>query len=75
MSGLFGYPWLTLLIAIALALRYQAWELVAIGIFLDLLWLPDHVSLANMPLATLIALGLVVIFEPLRRQLLTSSRF
>lgn len=64
--------WVPLLIAIILCARYRAWEVVGIGIFLDLLWLPSPVFEhgALVPYATIVALFLILVFEPLRRRLL-----
>lgn len=72
----FAPPWLTAILAAALALRFQAWEVVAAGMLMDLLWLPSSVTFASfdaVPFATLISIILVVGLEPLRRQLLLKS--
>lgn len=66
--------WVTLVLAFVLCLRYRAWEVVLIGIAFDLMWLPTlSLSPYGLPLATLVALALLVILEPLRRELLTGS--
>lgn len=72
-SVLFGPWWLTLIISITLAARYRAWEVIAAGILMDLLWLPvsDSFSLLSVPWGAIIAIILVFGLEPLRRQLLT----
>ncbi len=62
------------MLALVLCLRYRAWEVVPIGIAFDLLWLPDlSFSLHGLPLATLTAFILLILLEPLRRELLTGS--
>jgi len=69
-SGLF-LPWyVTLVWALALCLRYRAWEVVGIAVMLDLFWMPTSLPLA-FPYMTLCALALLAVFEPLRKQLLT----
>ena len=75
-SVIFAPPWLAALFAVALAARWRAWEVIAAGILMDLLWLPFSVSflsLASIPAATLISIILVFGLEPLRRQLLLGA--
>lgn len=68
--GAVFFPWwVTLLLAITLVARYQAWEIVPIGMYIDLVSLPSE-SMLSVPYATLLALLLVVLFEPFRRHLL-----
>ena len=68
LSTVFAPPWVPLaLIAIA-ALRYAAWEVLLIGLFADLVWLPA--TPASLPLFTIASLVLVWGFEPLRREFL-----
>lgn len=72
----FSPPWLTAIVAAALALRWRAWEVVAAGMLMDLLWLPSSVTFMSFdatPFATLISIVLVVGLEPLRRQLLLAA--
>lgn len=72
-SVVFAPWWLSLIIAIALTLRFRAWEVIAAGIVFDLLWLPGSASFSSfefLPLATIIAVILVFGFDPIRRQLL-----
>lgn len=71
-SGLF-FPWyITLVFAVAVSVRYPAWELVGIAVILDLFWMPASLPYA-FPYMTLSALALLMVFEPLRKQLLTDS--
>jgi hypothetical protein len=66
--------WVPFMCAIALCLRYRAWEVVPIGIVFDLMWQSElSLSLTGLPLGTLTALALLALFEPLRRELLTGS--
>ena len=72
-SVILAPPWLACLFALALSLRWRAWEVIAAGIFLDFLWLPTSVSFLSwhaLPLATIISIIVVFGLEPLRRQLL-----
>lgn len=75
-SVLFAPPFITAIIALVLALRWRAWEVIAAGIFMDFLWLPDSfsfISLQSLPLITLIAMIVVFGLEPLRRLLLAGT--
>ena len=54
---------------VLLAVRYRAPEVLALGLIMDLLWLPDTV-LSTAPLFTLGALLLVWGLEPLRNEFL-----
>lgn len=73
LSALALPPWVPFLCALFLALRFPAWEVIALGVFIDLAWLPVHISTAGFPLATTIALILVWGLEPVRRELLESG--
>ncbi|OGG60650.1 hypothetical protein A2765_03675 [Candidatus Kaiserbacteria bacterium RIFCSPHIGHO2_01_FULL_56_24] len=71
--AVFAPWWATLIFAILLNLRFRAWEVILIGLFMDLYWMPFSVSFFSfdsLPLATIVAVVLVFGFEPLRRQLL-----
>lgn len=63
-------PWVVLIVMGLLALRWRAWEVLAIGLWMDLLWLPG-IFFSHLPLFTLAAIALVWGFEPLRREFLT----
>ncbi len=65
-SALFVW-WVGAIFALALSLRYRAWEVILFGLFLDVLWLPSG-ALYGIPVATCVALVVVWAFEPLRRQ-------
>lgn len=72
-SVIFVPPWVAGIFAVVLCARWRAYEVIAAGIFLDFLWMPASVSFLSLeaiPFMTLIALALVIVFEPLRRQLL-----
>jgi hypothetical protein len=75
-SVIFGSPYFAAALAVALALRFRAWEVVAAGLLMDLLWMPSvaFTTESAIPYATLIALLLVLGLEPLRRQLLVDSK-
>lgn len=73
LSVIFAPWWVTLSIAIIICLRFRAWEVVAAGIFMDLYWMPFSVSLGSwgaFPCATLASIVILIVLEPLRRQLL-----
>ena len=61
--------WVPFGIAIILCIRFRAWEVAGMGLFMDLLWLPQVVTGESLPYATLGALLLLLVFEPLRRRL------
>lgn len=65
-GALFAW-WVGALFALALALRYRAWEVVLFGALLDIVWLPQG-ALYGVPVATCVALIVVWALEPLRRQ-------
>ncbi len=73
LSALAVPPWVPFLCALLLTLRFPAWEVIVLGVFIDLAWLPMNVSLASFPLGTTIALVLVWGLEPVRRELLESG--
>jgi len=64
----FTPPWVPLIVMVAAALRYAAWEVLLIGLFADLVWLPALP--VSLPLFTIASLVLVWGFEPLRREFL-----
>lgn len=63
-------PWVAILCMVILCVRYRAWEVLFIGMIIDLTWLPSGISIHALPLCTGIALLLVWGLEPLRRQFL-----
>lgn len=67
--------WVALILTLALTLRFRAWEVAAAGVLFDILWLPGipFESLTTLPFGTLTALILILVLEPLRRQLLLGS--
>lgn len=69
-SVMVGPPWLFLLCVVLLALRFSAWEAIMLGLFADLLWLAEPISLSVFPFTTVIALVIVWGLAPVRRELL-----
>lgn len=68
--GVFLAPWwLSFIGAFLLAIRWRAWEAIVLGVLMDILWLPFSLAY-GLPVATLSAIALVWVFEPLRRQFL-----
>ncbi len=73
LSVVFAPWWIPLIIAILLNLRFRAWETVAAGIFMDLIWMPYYPSFTainTLPFATILSMGLLLVLEPVRRRLL-----
>ncbi|HVU75620.1 MAG TPA: hypothetical protein VHD38_02200 [Candidatus Paceibacterota bacterium] len=65
----FAPPYVSLICMLLLCMRFRAWEVLIIGFFMDMAWLPAA-SFHIVPLYTLVAIALVWVFEPLRLQLL-----
>lgn len=61
--------WVPLIAVFALAMRWRSWETLVIGMMADILWLP-FMHFWGMPIATLFAIVLVWILEPIRKELL-----
>ena len=70
LATLFAAWWVPLIIMTLLALRYRAWEVLLLGLLIDLLWLPSLGLFSPLPLCTLFSIATVWIFEPLRNQFL-----
>lgn len=71
--GAFFLPsWVPVVCMIVLALRFRAWEAIALGFFIDLAWYTplNAEGLSLVPLFTLISIALVWGFEPLRVEFL-----
>lgn len=67
--GAFFLPWwVPLVCMVALALRYPAWEVLVIGLLMDLLWLPGQGF--ELPVFLITGIVLVWICAPLRQQFL-----
>lgn len=60
--------WIPLIVMILLAFRTPAWEVPALGLLIDFLWLPGS-FLSSLPFFTLAGLLLVWGLEPLRKEL------
>jgi hypothetical protein len=70
-SVVFLSPIFVLVTAVLLSLRYRAWEILFMGLLIDLAWLPSGSFLYATPVATVVAAAIVWLLEPLREQLLT----
>jgi hypothetical protein len=73
-SAVFFSPLIPLAVMILLAFRYAAWEVLVLGLFVDLLWFtPDSTGglFGVLPLFTCIGIVLVWSLEPLRSEFLT----
>lgn len=69
--GVIVFAPLTLIAAVFLSARYRAWEVIVLGLAIDIMWLSSGVWKA-FPIATCITVGIVWAFEPFRRKLLLS---
>jgi hypothetical protein len=65
-------PWITLLCMVLLAARWRAWEVVALGMLVDILWLSSS-AMWGIPFATLFSIVVVWALEPLRNELLVDQ--
>lgn len=71
LSALF-LPWYVPAICIfVLSIRFRAWEAIALGVFMDLLWLAPGSGFHELPLFTAFAILVVWAFEPLRVEFLS----
>lgn len=61
-------PWVTLVFIAALALRFEAIEVLFIGMFIDMLWL-SGAYFYPIPLFTIASFVILWALEPLRREL------
>ncbi len=55
---------------VLLSLRFRAWEAIALGVFMDLLWLPPGGAWHGLPLFTIFAIVIVWALEPIRSEFL-----
>ena len=69
-SVLVAPPWVALVCMVILAVRFRAWEAIALGLCLDLIWLPFGAPYANVPFYTIASIIIVWGLEPLRLELL-----
>lgn len=70
-SVLFVPPWIPLIGAGILALRFRAWEILLLGALIDILYVPPG-GIYGVPIpATLTAFILLVGLEPFRQKLLS----
>ena len=67
LCAIFLWPWMTLACMVMLSARYYAWEVLLMGLFIDLVWVPTGIPF-HLPLFTLMGILLVWGFEPLRRE-------
>lgn len=68
-------PWVPLLAMVLLAIRYPAYEVLAIGLFVDFLWFTPGTAeglSSSLPLFTIAGLLLVWGLEPLRSEFLST---
>ncbi len=66
-------PWVPLAAIVISSFFFRAWEAIAIGLLMDLMYLPPlsiHSPIHNLPLFTVSAIAIVWLLEPLRREML-----
>lgn len=69
LSALFAPVWLTFILALILVILWEAWEVILLGLLIDLLYLPpEGFFYIPMP-ATLLAIAVVWATIPLRKRL------
>jgi hypothetical protein len=73
LSLFFGPWWVLLATAALVCLRYRAYEFLLLAAIADALWLPSGIGY-GLPLMTIAALLILLIFEPLRRELFVAVR-
>ncbi|MEK7628750.1 MAG: hypothetical protein AAB421_05060 [Patescibacteria group bacterium] len=70
-SVLFAPPWAPLILMGVLSLRFRAWEILIMGVCVDLLYLPPG-GFYMIPIpATICATAILIGFEPFRRNIMT----
>ncbi|HEV3245532.1 MAG TPA: hypothetical protein VG102_04205 [Candidatus Paceibacterota bacterium] len=70
-GAIFAPWWIPAACIVLLSLRFRAWEAIALGVFMDLLWFSPETSFHGLPLLTIGAIVIVWAFEPLRSEFLT----
>jgi hypothetical protein len=71
LSALFAPWWVPAICIVLLSLRFRAWEAIALGVFMDLLWFSTETSFHGLPLFTIGSIIIVWALEPLRIEFLT----
>lgn len=70
LGAIFWTWWIPAMCIVLLSLRWRAWEAIALGLFMDLLWLPPGAGFHELPLFTISAIVVVWALEPLRTEFL-----
>ena len=68
LAAVFGPSWLPFVPMVLLSMCFRAWEVIALGLLIDFLWLPG----LRPPLFLISSIAIVWAFEPLRKELLLS---
>lgn len=69
LGAIIAPPFVPVLCMIVLSLRFRAFEVIGIGFFMDMLWLPAAMP-ESWPLFTIISIIIVWGLEPLRLEFL-----
>jgi hypothetical protein len=76
-SALVASPWVPLAFIAALSLRWRAWEVLLIGLFMDFMWYAPGaaagvggITFVSFPIFTFLAVAVVWLLEPLRVEIL-----
>ena len=70
-AAIFWTWYVPALCILVLAIRFRSYEAIALGVFMDLLWLTPGSGFHELPLFTIGAIVAVWIFEPLRTEFLS----
>lgn len=70
-SVLYAPWWLTIGFVLASSLRFPAWEMLFIGMWMDFLTLPPELSWYSLPVFTIASLAIVWGFDPIRAEFMT----
>ncbi len=65
-SAILLSPWVTGVAMLALAFLWRAWEVLFLGLCIDLLWSP----VGHIPIFTIGAILIVWVLEPIRKEFL-----
>jgi hypothetical protein len=68
-SILFAPVWVTALLGVVLAILWEAWEVIILGLLVDLLYLPLGGFFHIPMIATLLAIGFVWAMIPIRKRI------
>jgi len=72
--AVFSGPWWAVILAAAIvSIRYRAYEMLIVAAIADALWLPMQTGF-GVPLMTVAVTVILIVFEPVRRELFLGMR-